>query len=354
MIYNVQSTTAWLIRAGAKSDSWLPNIVEHNFHERVTTLAYGDRLECTHVGELKTLEGIFRSLGNDPSHDSASKAINRFVNKISLNDVVLLPYGVRDRDGLLGKEILAAIGIIVGNPVYDARQIDFGRLSREVVWLHKNIDKEQLDQDIQNSIRRGTIHQILPNSRCTGSRLLYLALQGTDPGPADAWTPETRQHIIKEVKNPLIGGKPYQKSAPNMTQSKSTVFEIDPDAIDRGTSAHYEIESQLAKAVSEASLRPLEPKANDPKFDLAWHKGDTVFLAEVKSTTNDNVEKQLRLGLGQVLRYAHLLEQQWTDVRTVRPVLAIEQEPRDQNWKSLCERHDVILTWPSSFHILFS
>lgn len=353
MVYDACSTTAWLIRAGAGKDSWLPNIVEHNFRERATTLAYGDRLECTHVGELESEEGIRRSLTNDPSPDRARRAIHRFVNKISHNDVVLLPYGIEGKDGSLGKESMVAIGVILGNPEFDARQADFGRLWREVAWLRRDIDKDQLDQDINNSIRRGTISRILPASKCTGSRLLYLALQGTDPGPPDTWLPDTSRPIITQIEKSLTGGKPYQKSAPSITHHRSTVFEVDPDSIDRGTSAHYEIESQLAKAVSEASLWPLEPQVNDPKFDLAWRMGDTVFLAEVKSVTDDNMERQLRLGLGQVLRYAHQLELEWTDVRNVRPVLAIEREPRDRGWRSLCEKHGVILTWPGSFDSLF-
>jgi hypothetical protein len=42
-------------------------------------------------------------------------------------------------------------------------------------------------------------------------------------------------------------------------------------------------------------------------FDLAWQIGRTLFVAQVKSLTLRNEEKQLRLGLGQVLRYADLL-----------------------------------------------
>ena len=34
----------------------------------------------------------------------------------------------------------------------------------------------------------------------------------------------------------------------------------------------------------------------------------TVFVAEIKSITDDNEEEQFRLGLGQVLRYRHRLQ----------------------------------------------
>ena len=40
-------------------------------------------------------------------------------------------------------------------------------------------------------------------------------------------------------------------------------------------------------------------------FDIAWEDEGTVFVAEVKSLTTENEEKQLRSGLGQVLGHAH-------------------------------------------------
>jgi hypothetical protein len=49
------------------------------------------------------------------------------------------------------------------------------------------------------------------------------------------------------------------------------------------------------------------PRPDEPQYDLAWLAGDTLYVAEVKSLTAANEERQLRLGLGQVLRYTHLL-----------------------------------------------
>ena len=56
-----------------------------------------------------------------------------------------------------------------------------------------------------------------------------------------------------------------------------------------------------------------------------------MFVVEVKSATQENLELQLRIGLGQVLRYAHLLRlhAQW-----VTPVIAIELQP-DEYWVEL-------------------
>ena len=65
-------------------------------------------------------------------------------------------------------------------------------------------------------------------------------------------------------------------------------------------------------------------------------------MAEVKSLTAANEERQLRLALGQVLRYADLLS---TD-RQVQPVVMAEREPSDPSWNRLCERLGVIILWP--------
>ena len=52
------------------------------------------------------------------------------------------------------------------------------------------------------------------------------------------------------------------------------------------------------------------------------------FVAEVKSTMR-NEEKQLRLDLGQVLRYANLLDPN----RGVVPVLVAERQSSDRTWE---------------------
>jgi hypothetical protein len=47
--------------------------------------------------------------------------------------------------------------------------------------------------------------------------------------------------------------------------------------------------------------------ARRPSFDLGWVHDDCLFVAEVKSVTPANEERQLRLGLGQLLRYRWML-----------------------------------------------
>jgi DDE superfamily endonuclease len=78
-----------------------------------------------------------------------------------------------------------------------------------------------------------------------------------------------------------------------------------------------------------------------PNFDLAWQKNGTVFVAEVKSITVENEEQQLRLGLGQVLRYRQRLAALGYD--PVVAVLVPERQPCDPSWRELCQDLGVVL-----------
>jgi hypothetical protein len=69
----------------------------------------------------------------------------------------------------------------------------------------------------------------------------------------------------------------------------------------------------------------------------------------VKSITTANEERQLRLGLGQVLRYRNLLAARG---RKVTAVLVPERVPIDATWKSLCQELGVVLVVPPNFYNL--
>ena len=87
------------------------------------------------------------------------------------------------------------------------------------------------------------------------------------------------------------------------------------------------------EALRHASIDPRSRLPNEPNFDLAWETGGTVFVAEIKSITDDNEEEQLRLGLGQVLRYRHRLR--GLGYGQVVAVLVPERAPRDSSWEEL-------------------
>jgi hypothetical protein len=73
-----------------------------------------------------------------------------------------------------------------------------------------------------------------------------------------------------------------------------------------------------------------------------------LHVAEVKSITTANEEKQLRLGLGQVLRYRHLLSY---GGRRVVACLVAERQPTDASWTALCTELGITLMWPGAFRL---
>ena len=148
------------------------------------------------------------------------------------------------------------------------------------------------------------------------------------------------------------GGSDYRSPARQETVERRRVFEVDPDIVDRGTAAHMDVQDQLAEAVRSAGVEPRSPAPHDPQFDVAWQINESAFVAEVKSVTEENEDRQLRLGLGQVLCYAFLLD--WPGVNDVQPVLAVERPPTDEYWGELCKEHGVILTWPDDFQEFFN
>lgn len=121
--------------------------------------------------------------------------------------------------------------------------------------------------------------------------------------------------------------------------------------MDRALRSHAETQEALAEAVRAADLMPRSPLPGEPVFDLAWEDGETIVVAEIKSLTKRNEEKQLRLALGQVLRYAHLLGAKG---RRVRPIIATARRPGDESWSELCQAAGVALVWPATFETLFA
>jgi hypothetical protein len=101
------------------------------------------------------------------------------------------------------------------------------------------------------------------------------------------------------------------------------------------------MQNALAEVLRQAGIEPRSRLPREPNFDIAWETEGTVFVAEVKSITDDNEEEQLRLGLGQVLRYRHRLQGLGHD--HVVAVLAPERAPRDATWEGLCDELGVVL-----------
>ncbi len=138
-------------------------------------------------------------------------------------------------------------------------------------------------------------------------------------------------------------GEAYRAEDEEVAAKVPDPFTVDPDVLDRGIGAHKRMQNAVAGVLEGEGVSPLSHRPQkDPPFDIAWRVGGTIYVGEVKSLTAANEEKQLRLGLGQVLRYAHQLRE---DSPTVQAVLIAEREPADPTWTDLCTLLGVRLVW---------
>ncbi len=142
-------------------------------------------------------------------------------------------------------------------------------------------------------------------------------------------------------------GVSYRK-APRTTVKKDTEpWSRDPGLVDRALRSHAETQEDLSEALRAAGLTPRSPSPGEPDYDIAWETDEARLVGEVKSLTARNEEKQLRLGLGQVLRYANLLSA--STAKPVIPVMALEREPSDHRWLQLCDALGVRVGWVGSW-----
>jgi hypothetical protein len=146
-------------------------------------------------------------------------------------------------------------------------------------------------------------------------------------------------------------GLKYKPPRSSGNRKQPDPFTHDPEVIERGTKGHIDTQNALADFLESKGINPRRPdsKSGEPRYDLAWEHDDASFVAEVKSITRSNEERQLRLGLGQVLRYQDLLRISGWDCSTV---LVAELEPADSSWKELCDHLGIELVWPGNFSSL--
>jgi hypothetical protein len=168
----------------------------------------------------------------------------------------------------------------------------------------------------------------------------------------------TLQHIFEEIPYAVAArvdsifpdvhdasgfGTPYVTPPPPPAVEKPEPFEVDADLVDRALAAHYFTVERLATWVRAQGRQPLLPLPGEPQYDLAWWDGPLLNVAEVKSLTTGNEESQLRLGLGQVLRYRSALKDR---AERARAWLVPERMPTDPSWTRTCSDVGVRLLVP--------
>jgi hypothetical protein len=145
---------------------------------------------------------------------------------------------------------------------------------------------------------------------------------------------------------PATLGSPYRVEDESRTADRKPLYSVDPDVVDRGTKGHAKTQNALAAHLSQHGFAPRSWSVAEPFYDLAWERDGEIWVAEVKSLTPRNEERQLRFAVGQVLRYAQQLTNKGKPVVTV---IATEREPSDGSWKTLCASLGIKLVWPSTF-----
>jgi len=171
------------------------------------------------------------------------------------------------------------------------------------------------------------------------------ALAETIRSDFDAVFAVAHEPALRSAKPGL--GAPYRQAQVADLPGSRDPFSVDPALVERGLRGHADTQNELANALRNAGIEPRSCQPPEPNFDLAWQKNEIVFVAEVKSITADNEEAQLRLGLGQVLRYRQRMWALGHD--HVVAVLVPERQPRDSSWSELCQDLGVVLLCRNEF-----
>ena len=225
-------------------------------------------------------------------------------------------------------ETAAGLSIDVGTPLPDAMEI-------VLAALRHDLSGEALDS---LEVYHQAVHDL--NAEC--GMVPQASSAGLDAG--------ARSGPVRRVGTAYV--------APTRTgetpEVESAIFVRNPDLIDRGTTAHMDIQDTLAARIRTEGLEPVSPDQDDQQFDVAWVAQGALYICEVKSLTADNEESQLRLNLGQLLSYLYRTKvEHWADVDEVLGVLAVERPPSRPDWVGICAESGVTLTWPDRFPELF-
>lgn len=129
------------------------------------------------------------------------------------------------------------------------------------------------------------------------------------------------------------------------TVRRAKALTIDLGALDAGTAAHENVVRLLGEYLEHKGIDPQRSPRRGPAFDIGWKRGHTYFVGEVKSLGGASEDQQIRLGLGQVLDYAHQL----ADRHKVQPVLILERQPLSARWEALARSLKVLLTYGPDF-----
>lgn len=138
-----------------------------------------------------------------------------------------------------------------------------------------------------------------------------------------------------------FGGSYKYADETTAINSGLTLFERDPNLLDRALQLHAITQNMVANWVQSEGLIPLSPSAQTCDFDVAWESHHGRVVCEVKSLSKENEVHQFRIGLGQVLEYAHAL--------SALPLIVFSSKPQKIEFLNVAHKSGVAVLWPEVF-----
>lgn len=138
-------------------------------------------------------------------------------------------------------------------------------------------------------------------------------------------------------------GREYYDDLADPRLRPTGLYSRDDEKLERSLAEHAGLQRNLARHLRTLGFEPRKRASGEPDYDIAWRVDGRVVVGEVKSLTGASVDRQLRVGLGQVLHYSEQLRRRFDE--EVGAVLIVPQDPGEL-WLEVCMRAGVIVTWP--------
>jgi hypothetical protein len=208
-------------------------------------------------------------------------------------------------------EAVRSLGGKARGPEIVTRAIELGEWNEEELKARAWYTGGGIDSHIEHILNQALLLEQGAKGRMDQIHGLYALAEG-NPQFGAAYRPAVNEEPSEEELPPHV---------------------VDLAELDRATKRHMRLQDQLAEALRRRGIEPLSAATSEPKFDLAFEFGSNRYVVEVKGG-NPPGSQQVRLGVGQVVEYRHLLAQgQPVDVR---PVVLLETGP-SYPWPSLAK-----------------
>lgn len=160
-----------------------------------------------------------------------------------------------------------------------------------------------------------------------------------------ARTGRVRPVAAAPTEAPILGGPLRARRTGRRVSGDLT---LDLSRLDEATAVHEATVGGLIAFLSRQGIEACTYASGAPEFDAGWSREGNIFVAEVKSLTGAREDQQIRLGIGQILDYAHQLRSAFPNI-VIHPVLVLERCPSVVRWTALADSLGLLLTWAPGF-----